>query len=174
MWNIKKYSVMAIVGAGLAVAAATSASACGAFGYAPIYGAAYGGCGGYYGYAAPVAYGWGGGCGSYGYAPISYGCGSYGYGGGYYGAAYGCGGGYYGAAYGYAPVYRYVPRVYGYGYGYGCGHVSHRSRGYGYALAWHRPLRSLYAAHRFMGHSYAQVARAHHRLASVLRHTRHA
>ncbi len=47
MWNTKKYAAMAVVGAGLAFAA-TPASACGAYGYAPVY--SYGGCGAY-GYA---------------------------------------------------------------------------------------------------------------------------
>jgi hypothetical protein len=47
MWNTKKYAAMAVVGAGLAFAA-TPASACGAYGYAPVV--SYGGCGAY-GYA---------------------------------------------------------------------------------------------------------------------------
>jgi hypothetical protein len=62
MWNTKKYAAkyaaMAVLGAGLA-SAATPASACGVYGYAPIM--SYGGCGAYgyamyhrpyYGYAA--------------------------------------------------------------------------------------------------------------------------
>ncbi len=81
MWNSRKYTAMAVVGVGLAVAAATPASAqllgsggaygytggCGAYGYAPVYGYA-GGCGGYgaygaaYGaapaYAGVYSYGW--------------------------------------------------------------------------------------------------------------------
>jgi hypothetical protein len=112
--NIRKYSAMAVVGAGLAFA-----SACGGYGYygaADWYGAADYGCGSY-GYAAPVAYGYGGGCG---YA--SYGCGSYGY----------------APTYGYARSYAYVP-VYGYARSYGsaCGCGSYgaayyRPRSYGY------------------------------------------
>ena len=47
MWNTKKYAAMAVVGAGLAFAA-TPASACGIYGYAPVV--SYGGCGAY-GYA---------------------------------------------------------------------------------------------------------------------------
>jgi hypothetical protein len=44
MWNTKKYAAMAVVGAGLAFAAAP-ASACGAYGYARVF--SYGGCGAY-------------------------------------------------------------------------------------------------------------------------------
>lgn len=122
MWNTKNYAAMAVLGGGLAVAAATPASAwwpgaygsaagCGAYGYAPAYGYA-GGCGyGGYGYAPAYAgvysYGWpygtvGYGFGTYGYAPT-------------YGYAGGCG---YSAS-GYAPAYG----AYGYGpaaSGYGC------------------------------------------------------
>jgi hypothetical protein len=158
MWNTRKYSVMAIVGAGLAFAAASPASACG-LGYGGAYGLAggYGGYGGYggcgsYGYAAPVAvmsygyapvgYAYGSGCGSYGYAPTSYGCGgSY----GYAPTSYGCGG-----SYGYAPTYGYAPiGTYGSAYGYGgCGR-HHRARAaYGAAVvAFHNPV-NVYAAHR--------------------------
>jgi hypothetical protein len=146
MWNSNKYAAMAVVGVGLAVAAATPASAqwlggggaygysggCGGYGYAPVYGYA-GGCGAYgaygaaYGaapaYAGVYSYGWPYGLigdvghyGAYGYAG---GCGG-GYGAyGYapvYGSAGGCGG--YGA-YGYAPVYGYAGGCGGYGaYGY--------------------------------------------------------
>jgi hypothetical protein len=61
MLSTKKYAAMAVVGAGLAFAA-TPASACGAYGYAPVY--SYGGCGayGYATYHRPY-YGYG-----YGYA----------------------------------------------------------------------------------------------------------
>jgi hypothetical protein len=132
MWNSKKYAVMAVLGVGLTVAAATPASAWwpGAYGNA-------GGCG-YYGYAS--AYGHAGGCGygAYGYAPAyagvySYGWpyGTVGYGGwGAYGYAGCCGYG----AYGYAPVFG----ASGYGsayYGYGC-HARHVHGHGGYALAY--------------------------------------
>jgi hypothetical protein len=131
MWNIKKYSAMAIVGTGLAFAAASPASACGAFGMvgAPVFGAAFGGCGAY-GLAAPVAFGWGGGC-----MPV----------------AFGCGGGY--GSYGYAPTYGYARPYYGaYGAGYGgggcgCGYGYHPGaygfawrRPIGFGMAWHRPI----------------------------------
>jgi hypothetical protein len=152
--NVRKYSAMAIVGAGLAFTAASPASACGAFGMVamPVFGAAFGGCGGYgggYGMAAPVAFGWGGGC-----APVAFGCGG-GYGGGY------------GAAYGYArpifarPVFGWARPSYGYGgyggygaygsaYGYGCRHHIgyRRGYGYGYATAWRRPVGFAVAFHR--------------------------
>src|SRR6266849_850536 len=129
MWNSRKYTAMAVLGAGLAVAAATPASAwlpgygsggaygygggCGSYGYAPAYGYG-GGCGGAYGYAGGGG-GYGGGCRSYGYAP------TYGYGGG-------CGG--YGAygAYGSAPAYA---GVYSYGWPYGIvGDVGYGAYGY--------------------------------------------
>ena len=116
MWNSRKYTAMAVVGVGLAVAAATPASAqllgsggaygytggCGAYGYAPVYGSA-GGCGGY---------------GAYGYAPVS-------------GYAGGCGG--YGA-YGYAPNYGFAGacrarRHHGYG-GYALARVTPRPHAY--------------------------------------------
>ena len=141
MWNSRKYAAMAVLGMGLAVAAATPASAW----WPGAYGSA-GGCG--YGYA-PV-YGYGGGCGygAYGYAPAyagvySYGWpyGTVGYGDwGAYGYAGGCGYGAYGYAptygtYGYAPTYG----AYGYGaasYGYGC-RAHHHVHGHGgYALAY--------------------------------------
>src|SRR5258708_23543725 len=103
MWKSRKYTAMAVVGVGLAVAAATPASAqllgsggaygytggCGAYGYAPVYGSA-GGCGGYGAYGA-----------AYGAAPAYAGVYSYGwpYGligdvghYGAYGSAGGCGG----------------------------------------------------------------------------------
>src|SRR5579871_3534675 len=149
MWNSKQYAAMAILGAGLAFAAATPASAwgsgaygyggCGAYGYAPVYGYASG-CGyGAYGYAPAYAgvysYGWPygavglgyGGCGAYGYAPA-------------YGYAGGCGYG----AYGYAPTYGYASGcAYGYApsygyaasYGYGC-RARHLHGHGGYALAY--------------------------------------
>jgi hypothetical protein len=178
MWNSKKYAAMAIVGAGLAVAAASPASACWGGGY---YGAAYGGCGGNYGAAYGAGYGAGyGGCGSYygaAYAPVyGSGCGTYGYAGtygsayggyglaglgygsagcgGYYGAAYGSGCGYgYGSygSYGYAPAYGYAS------YGYGCGRA-HRVRGYGYAVAYRHPYGSAVAAHRFNRDTVAATA----------------
>jgi hypothetical protein len=185
--NIRKYSAMAIVGAGLAFAGASPASACGAFGMVgmPVFGAAFGGCGAY-GFAppvAPVAFGWGGGC-----APV----------------AFGCGGGY--GAYGYArpffarpvafgwarPAYGWArPSYGGYGaygsaYGYGCRHhVGYRrGYGYGYATAWrrpvgysvafHRPIRSYgFASYRsYRPSRFAHITRFSHRLASygVRRH----
>jgi hypothetical protein len=162
MWNIRKYSAVAVVGAGIAFAAASPASACG-FGWGGAYGSTvgFGGCGAY-GYAAPVSYGYGGGWGTgwgsgwggaYGYAPIGYGggCGAY----GYAPISYGCGG--YGA-YGYAPTYGYASygyapaygSAYGYG-GWGCGrHHRHAHAAYGSAVvAFHHPAASVYAARRF-------------------------
>jgi hypothetical protein len=132
MWNSKKYAAMAVLGVGLAVAAATPASAW----WPGAYGSA-GGCG-YYGYAP--AYGYPGGCGygAYGYAPAYAGVYSYGwpYGTvglgdwGAYGYAGGCGSG----AYGYAPAYG----AYGYGpasYRYGC-RARHPHGHGGYALSY--------------------------------------
>src|SRR6266853_790603 len=111
MWNSKKYSAIAVLGVGLAFAAASPASACGGcgggYGYAPMYGAAYGGCGG----------GYGGGYGYYGYAPAYYG----GYGGGGYG---------YGGGYGFGGCHS-RHRVHGYG-GYALASRNYRS-GYAYA-----------------------------------------
>ena len=114
MWNSRKYTAMAVVGVGLAVAAATPASAQllglgGAYGYT-------GGCGGYA--SAPVYGSAGGGCGGYGYAPVS-------------GYAGGCGG--YGA-YGYAPNYGFAGacrarRHHGYG-GYALARVTPRPHAY--------------------------------------------
>src|SRR6266851_1163219 len=92
MWNSRKYTAMAVLGAGLAVAAATPSSA-----------QSWGG-----------AYGYAGGCGASGYAPTAY-AGVYSYGWPYgvigdvgcpaYGYAGGCGG--YGA-YGSAPLYGFA------------------------------------------------------------------
>jgi hypothetical protein len=75
MWNSTKYAAMAIAGAGLAVAAATPASACSDWGYSGVYSYgpyaavgfssypaySYRSCGGYYNIP-----GWGE-CGGYGY-----------------------------------------------------------------------------------------------------------
>jgi hypothetical protein len=138
MRNIKKYSAMAIVGAGLAFAAASPASACGAFGMVgmPVFGAAFGGCPSY-GFAAPVAFGWGGGC-----MPVAFGCG--GYGGGYgYAPTYGYARPYYGGYGGYG--------AYGASYGYGCHHAFRRGIGYGYGLAFRRPIGFGVAFHRPIG-----------------------
>jgi hypothetical protein len=137
MWNSKKCAAMAIVGAGLAMAAAPAA-ACGGY-----YGAAYGGYGGSYGAAYTPVYG-SAGCGSYGAV------GTYAYGWPYqtnigsdwgaYGYAGSCGDNYRSSytSYGYAPGYSYAP-VYGYA-GYGCGRAQ-RVRGYGFAVASDRPHR---------------------------------
>ncbi len=152
MWNSRKYAAMAIAGVGLAVAAATPASAWWP-GYGGYYGAAYGGCGAY-GYAPSYGYAGYGGCGSYGYAGASYGLpyATYGYA-GYPAYGYGGCGGYYGAAsyggcggYGYAPTYGYAPSYYGYSAGYGCG--ARHPRSAGYAVANHRPYGDAYAAYR--------------------------
>jgi hypothetical protein len=150
MWNVRKYSAVAAVGAGLAFAAASPASACGAFGMVgvPVFGAAFGGCGAY-GYAAPVAFG----CGSYGYAP------TYGYARSYGGYG-GCGcGGSYGAAYGYAPHRIYAmafrPRIVGLV-------IAHRPHAYGYAVAYRHPAGFAVAHHRPVG-----VAVAFHRPAHI-------
>jgi hypothetical protein len=118
MWNSKNFAAIAVLGVGLAVAAATPASAWWPGGYGSA-----GGCG--YGayasapYAGVYSYGWPygtvgyAGCGAYGYAPA-------------YGYAGGCG---YGAS-GYAPAYG----AYGYDpayYGYGCrGRHPHGHGGY--------------------------------------------
>ena len=100
MWNGRKYTAMAVLGAGLAVAAATPSSAqqwggaygyaggCGASGYAQrhtpglrrhvvsvkqaAYLGRYGGYGGRGGYGF-AGYGGRSGYGSYGYAPAHYG-----------------------------------------------------------------------------------------------------
>jgi hypothetical protein len=160
MWNSRKYTAMAVVGVGLAIAAATPASAqlvglggaygyaggCGAYASAPVYGYA-GGCGGYgaaYGaapaYAGVYSYGWPYGIigdvgyGAYGYAGGCGGYGAYGYAGG------GCGG--YGA-YGYAPVSGYAGGCGGYGaygyapnYGFAGACRARRNHGYGgYAVS---------------------------------------
>jgi hypothetical protein len=134
MSSIKKYSALAVVGAGLALAAASPASACGAFGMVgvPVFGAAYGGCGGF-GMAGPPVFGaafggWGGGC-----MPVAFGCG--GFGGGYgFAPTFG-----FAPSYGYGS-YGYAPGYYGAAYGYGCHHAMyHRGLGYGYAMAFHRP-----------------------------------
>jgi hypothetical protein len=121
MWNSRKYTAMAVLGAGLAVAAATPsyAGGCGVSGSAPAayagvytYGWPYGvigdvGCpaygyvgGGAYGYAGGYAGGGGIGYGAYGYAS---GYGPYGY--TFNTDAGGCGG--YGA-YGSTPIYGFA------------------------------------------------------------------
>ena len=117
MWNIRKYSAMAIVGVGLAFAASSPASAqwggWGGSGWGGAYGA--GGWGGS---------GWGSGYGGYG-SPVTYILVPVysGYGGGGYG---GWGGGYGGGDYG----------GWGGGYGFGCRSRHHRV-GYGsYAVAY--------------------------------------
>ena len=128
MWNIKKYSAMAIVGGGLAFAAASPASACGAFGMAgfPVYGAAFGGCGAY-GFAAPVAYVRPVLPVAFGCAPVAFGCGGYG-------------------SYGYAPSFGYAGfggrgyGAYGYGGGCGCGALGYGGSGFGYGMAFRRPI----------------------------------
>jgi|SRR5215471_2783531 len=166
MWNSRKCTAMAVLGVGLAVAAATPASAQW-LGWGGAYGA--GGCGGY-GYAGGC-----GGFGAYGYAPAYAGVYSYGWpyatvGYGAYGAYDGCGayGGYGGCgAYGYAGdcggygAYGYAPAYYGYGYGaYGYGGCRHRVRGYGgYALAYTPRHRSgyAYAAYTPQKHIYASA-----------------
>jgi hypothetical protein len=116
MWNSKNYAAVAVLGVGLAMAAATPASAW----WPADYGSA-GGCGyGAYAYAPAYAgvysYGWP-------YGTVGYACGAYGYAPAYAG---GCG---YGAS-GYAPAYG----AYGYGpasYGYGCrGRHPHGHGGY--------------------------------------------
>jgi hypothetical protein len=180
MWNSKKYAVLAIVSAGLAVVAATPASACGGY-----YGAAYNGCGAY-GYA-PV-YGSVGGCGAYGYTGVagyawpyaSYGYAdypSYGYGGygGYYGSA-GCGSygyagyggcGSYGAGYGGYGSYGYAPGYYG-AAGYGCAAAS-RARSFGYATACRHNDGHILAGYRLhRGQVFASASTPKHRnLAAV-------
>src|SRR5258708_18696641 len=96
MWNSRKYTAMAVLGAGLAVAAATPSSA-----------QSWGG-----------AYGYAGGCGASGYAPTAYagvysygwpygvigdvGCPAYGYAGGFGYGAYGYAGDY--GPFAFAPV----------------------------------------------------------------------
>lgn len=147
MWNSRKYAAMAIVGAGLAVAAATPASAWWPDYYGAAYG--YGGCG--YG----AAYGYGG-CGAYGYA----GAGAFAYGWPYATslgfADYGCGSyyGYAGAGWGGCGGYGYDPTYFGadhYGYGYGYGYGPHHRRGYG-SIAYRR------------GFAAANVPRSHRRV----------
>jgi hypothetical protein len=140
MWNIKKYSAMAIAGAGLAFAAASPASACGAFGMAgwPVFGAAFGGCGAY-GFAAPVAYAY-----VRPVVPVAYGCAP---------VAFGCGGF---GSYGYAPTFGYAPTYGAYGYGgCGCGHFGYHARAFGYAVAFHRPIVYGMAFHRPIGYAVA-------------------
>jgi hypothetical protein len=144
MWNIKKYSAMAIVGAGLAFAAASPASACGAFGMAgwPVFGAAFGGCGAY-GFAAPVAYVRPVIPVAYGCAPVAFGCGGY----GAYGFAPSFGYAGYRGGFGYGGGYG----AYGYGGGCGCGHIGYRGRAFGYAVAFRRPIGFAVAFHRPIG-----------------------
>src|SRR5712671_4568498 len=100
MWNSRKYTAMAVLGAGLAVAAATPSSA-----------QSWGG-----------AYGYAGGCGASGYAPTAYagvysygwpygvigdvGCPAYGYAGGFGYGAYGYAGDY--GPYGSTPLYGFA------------------------------------------------------------------
>jgi hypothetical protein len=167
MWNSKKYLAMAVVGAGIAVAAASPASAQwfgGGFGNG--FGGGWGGTPVILGWGYPVGYGgYGGGYGGWGGA---YGAAGYGGYDGYpssqvivlrTGGAYGCGGSY-GCA---RPTfgcgsYGYVPRRV-----YGCG-MAALHRGYStiaayrhsYAVAFHHPARvnAVYAA-RHHGHLYA-------------------
>src|SRR5262252_3606588 len=145
MWNTKKYSAIAVLGAGLVVAAATPAlSQCGfgGIGWGGGYGGygGYGGCGGYgLGYGGLYgAYGAGygyGGCGGYGLAGYG-GCGGYGL--GYGGIGYGGYGGWG-------------------GYGYGGCHARHHLHGHGgYALAY-------MPRHYRSGYAYAAYTpRSHH------------
>jgi hypothetical protein len=180
MWNSRKYTAMAVLGAGLAFAAATPASAQwlgGAYGYAGGCGAyAYAsGCGGYgaYGYAPSTyagvySYGWPYGIiGDVGYT--GYGYGAYGYAGG------GCGGGY-----GYAPIYGYAGGGCG-GYGaYGAAPVSGYVGGcgsygaYGYAPMYGfagscRARRS----HGYGGYATARVMARPHAYASYIPQSSH-
>jgi hypothetical protein len=169
MWNIKKYTAMAVLGVGVACAATPASAFCGGgYGFAPIAfgysGGGYGGCGGGYGFAG---YGGCGGYGSYGYVPV-YGGGC---GGGYGFAGYGgCGGGYggyggygYGASYGGCGGYGYAPV---YGYGGGCGYGGGYGGGYGaFGFASRRSLVS-YAAFRpryYRPFAYAAYIRPYHR-----------
>jgi hypothetical protein len=148
MRNINKYSAMAIVGAGLAFAAASPASACGGFGMfgVPVFGAAFGGCGPV-GFAAPVAFGFGGGC-----APVAFGCGAMG------------------------AVFRHPAFGAAFG-GCGCGGYGsvawRRPIGYGYGYAYHRPLGYGFAYHRPFGYGFASY-RHYHPYAFAARHYRHA
>jgi hypothetical protein len=195
MWNTKKYSAIAVLGAGLVVAAATPAlSQCGfgGIGWGGGYGGyggygggcggyglgGYGGCGGY-GYGGGYGAGYGGyggygGCGGYGFAGYGGGCGGYGlavvpvYGSGGYG---GCGGygGYGGIGYG-------GYGGWGGGYGFGGCHDRHDLHGHGsYDLAYMpRHYRSgyAYAAHTPRSHHAYHPVR-HHLLASTKQMTRH-
>jgi len=130
MWNSRKYTAMAVLGAGLAVAAATPSSA-----------QSWGG-----------AYGYAGGCGASGYAPTAYagvysygwpygvigdvGCPAYGYAGGFGYGAYGYAGDY--GPFGYALVNGYAGGCGGYGaygstplYGFAGACRARRNHGYG-------------------------------------------
>ena len=184
MWNSRKCTAMAVLGVGLAVAAATPASAwwpgaygsvggCGAYGSAVGYGG-YGGCGGYgyaggygayggYGsgtYAGVYSYGWPYGIiGDYGYAPAAYGsavgCGAYGS-----AVGYGGYGGY--GIYGYAPVYYGYGGYGGAGYGYGGAGYGYGGVGYGYGCHARRHLHghggyalSYMPRHNRSGYAYA-------------------
>jgi hypothetical protein len=175
MWNSRKYAAMAVVGAGLAVAAATPASAQlfgGAYGYA-------GGCGGGYGaYGYAPVYGSAGGCGGYGAYGAAYGgtpayAGVYSYGWPYgligdvghygaYGSAGGCGGGY--GAYGYAPVYGSAGGCGGYGaygyapvYGYSGGCGGYGAYGYAPNYGFAGACRTRRRHHGYGGYALAQV-----------------
>jgi hypothetical protein len=127
MWNSRKHAAMAIVGAGLAVAAATPASAWWGSGYGGYYGAPYGY--GDYGYSDDFPYA-GAGYNDY----LSYGYSGY----GAYDAA-----GWSGSSYGYdyGPAYGYAS--YGYrrpcGGAFGLGWAAYHPRGYNYAVAYRRP-----------------------------------
>jgi hypothetical protein len=189
MWNSKKYLTIALVGAGLGVAAASPASAQCGMGWGGAYGAAYGGggCGGWGGaYGAAGGYGgWGSGWGGYGY-PVTYvlvptysGWGGYGGWGGTYGSAgWGGYGGGWGGAYGSAG---WGGSGWGGAYGWGCrSHHHHRAAYGGYAVAsLPRHIHSNVAVAAFaprLRHSHALYASVrsmkHHMVASVKRNVR--
>jgi hypothetical protein len=171
MWNSRKYAAAAIVGAGLAVAAALPASAW-CPGYSGYYGAPYGyGAYGYSsgwpyastGYTDYLSYGYSG-CGAYdaaGWTGSSWGD-DYGPTYGYAGSAYApaCGYGSYGyvparryAAYGYAPAFGYASfggRSFRRPCGgvYGRAWVANRPRDVNYAVAYRHPAGNAVAAAR--------------------------
>jgi hypothetical protein len=155
MWNSRKYAAAAIVGAGLAVAAASPASACW-LGYSGYYGAPYGyGAYGYSsgwpyastGYTDYLSYGYSG-CGAYdaaGWAGSSWGDD--------YGPTYGYAGSAYAPACGYAPAFgcasfarRVFHRPWGGVYGRAC--VANRPRDVNYAMAHRHPAGNAMAAAR--------------------------
>jgi hypothetical protein len=158
MWNSKKYLAMAVVSAGLAVAAASPASAQWfGGGFSPwnsfgMGGVGYGGMG--YG-------GWGGYGGGYGY-PTSYYPPYYqqpqiivlqtGGIGGAYGSAYGCG----------RPVYGCGRPTFGCGAALGRGVLLSRAFHHPYAVAFHHPARVLVAYRSHHGHLYASYGVKRH------------